>query len=299
MSLKGWDNIYDFDNASDMQKPGDVVIQPDEYNKDLKPNFNAPQIYDFEGTGDHNPSEWLKFLWQEKDPGTEAQPGLSQDSPKPNQAPRRPSRMGFLADQSPTPKEKPQVSDSDRDLEIENRHNMEQPGVFPDPYVEVIARSIMAEWSLEHNPIELDVTSNYKVAWTVPDLIEATSAFSTKNEPRCSASYKKIQRKIDRFAFHVVCGESWSDPAGHIVKMKFDRAGSALKAPKIRVLISCSCPFWRYWGSDYNAAQGDYLDKSQSDGSAPEAHKKNNLICKHVAACGEQIKRLVLDKRNG
>lgn len=298
MSLKGWDNIYDFDNASDMQKPGDVVIQPDEYNQWLRPNYSGPQIYDFDGKGDYSPSEWLKFLWQEKDPESESQnPSLSQDTPKPNQPPRRPSRMGYLSDQSPEPKEQPDNTEYEHGYEVSSHYETEKPGTFPDPFVEVVARNIMAEWVLEHNPIELDLNENIKVAWTVPELIAATSSFSVKNEPRCTASYKKVQRHLDRFSFHVVCGESWSDPAGHIVKMKFDRTGNALKAPKIRVFISCSCPFWRYWGSDYNAGQKGYLDKQQSNGAAPEASKKSNLICKHVAACGEHIKQLVLKKK--
>src|SRR5579885_1765435 len=116
MSIKGWDNIYDIDNASDMQKPGDVVQQPDEFHSDTQDQISKPHIYDWDGKGDHgqNSSEWFKFLWQERDPEDEAQsPSLSQDSPKPNQPPRRPSRMGYLADQSPEPKNKPENSDYD------------------------------------------------------------------------------------------------------------------------------------------------------------------------------------------
>lgn len=283
---KGWDNIYDFRTPEEMAKPGDTVIQPSE--KLLVPNFNTHGLSDV-------PGEYQKLLEQKgepRDPENEAQfPNLSLDSEKPNTPPRK----AYLADQKPsTPKDD---SEHPTDIQPGNWDDGIQVQTTPDPWIEVIARSIMAEVRLASMPIELDVEEKVKVAWTMGELVDATSNFSLQHQPNCSAKFKKNRGKIWRYDFHVVCGESWSDPAGHVVKVKFLPKKNQTKAVSSHVLISCSCPFWRYYGCDWNSMRHDYNERQRSNGEAPVVRGKQHYICKHVATCVPLIKNLYLKKR--
>jgi len=63
--------------------------------------------------------------------------------------------------------------------------------------------------------------------------------------------------------------------------------------------VSCNCPAFLYWGSDYNASEGGYLDKSiyypmsKARGRAPMKRDPfgKNLICKHIAAVYQKHKQ--------
>lgn len=291
MAVKGYDNIYDFSRPDEMQKPGDAVLQPVHNQQFVRPEYNR-------GTAEHDlPSNYLKYLFNDKDPESEAQiPSLSLDSEKPNQPPRK----AFLSEQTPEPDSK-----DDRELD-ENLteltkypapHQAIQVQQLPDPYIEVIASSIVAEYNLQNSPIELDF-GNTKIAWTLPELVDATSRLSLKYKPKCDASFKRVRAKNNRYDFHVTCGEDWSDPKGHIVKVKFvpedKRIKQGLKSP---VLVSCSCKFWRYYGCDYNSLRDDYNERQMGNGAAPNIRGKNHMICKHVAACVPLIKFVFLKRK--
>jgi len=285
MAVKGYDNIYDFSSPEEMQKPGDVVLQPVEDSVNQIPTFNtAPQYINL-------PSEKQKYQnW--RDPETEAQlPSLNLDHSTPNQAPR----TAYLDDQNPD-----HVDDPDRVDEFNkypSTHQTQQVQTLPDPYIEVMARSIVAEYNLQHSPIELDLDSNVKVAWTLPELVRATSALSKKYEPNCEASFKKVRSKINRYDFHVKCAESWSDPSGHIVKIKFVPVDQRItKAANAPIIASCSCNFWKYYGADYNSMQGDYNERQMGNGAAPTVRGKNHMICKHLASCVPLIKYVMLKR---
>lgn len=57
------------------------------------------------------------------------------------------------------------------------------------------------------------------------------------------------------------------------------------------VKVSCTCPAFLWWGSDYTAKNRNYLDKrrptypkSRAKGHAPDVRDpdRDNLVCKHI-----------------
>ena len=275
---KMWDNIHDFTSPEDLPKSGDVVIQPVEDHA-----FAVPEMVRTEfGL---LPAEYARRLDQ-RDPETEKQiPSITSI----------PTRSAFLADQSSNPEANKDYFEN-RDLDVNNPSAHVEVPDLPDPFIEKIARRVVAGWLLENRPYEIDL-SRSKVALSLVDLIKSTSAFSKKNEPRCKASVRRNNKKNNRYDFQVVCGERYSDPSGHTVKFKFFPQGNAKYVSKTRVLISCSCEFWRYWGCDWNAKRKDYQERQMSNGAAPTVRGKTHLICKHVAACVPKVRLFVLRRK--
>ena len=209
-------------------------------------------------------------------------------------------RRCFISIRRKTPTDQsPPEEESDIELASGKAYpNSVENGQLPDPTIEIIANSILAAYNLEHSPVEFDPTQNHKVAWTLAELVDATSSVSVKNEPRGQATFRRVQRKLNRYAIRVHCGESWSDPTGHVVRLKFVKTRNITQAPQSMIRVSCSCPFWRYYGCDWNAERQDYINdgpgRNQGNGAAPTVRGKGHLICKHVAASVPLIRYLLV-----
>jgi len=275
---KMWDNIHDFTSPEDLPKSGDVVLQPVEDHA-----FAVPEMVRTEfGL---LPAEYMRRLDQ-RDPETEQQlPRITSV----------PTRSAFLSDQSPNPDATNDYIEN-RDLDVNNPSAHVEIPNLPDPYIEKIARRVVSGWMLENHPYEIELDQT-KVAVSLLDLIKSTSAFSKKNEPKCSPRITRKNGKLNRYDFNVICGEDYSDPNGHTVKFKFLPQGNTKYAWKTRVLVSCSCEFWRYYGCDWNSKRKDYQERQMSNGAAPTVRGKTHLICKHVAACVPKVRLFVLRRK--
>lgn len=82
-----------------------------------------------------------------------------------------------------------------------------------------------------------------KVAFSLRELVGLTSDFSVKKAPNCTS--KVIRTDAGKFllVYRVTCGESYSDPNGHVVRLKFDfkRLKETGSADDLDVRVSCSC----------------------------------------------------------
>lgn len=87
----------------------------------------------------------------------------------------------------------------------------------------------------------------------------------------------------------------------YIVKIR------ALKEKGVRhyweadVKLSCSCPFWRYGGSEYHASEGDYLYAEKHPRgtlAVPKIRDKDSThyVCKHVLKALQKSKRIYFDR---
>ena len=163
------------------------------------------------------------------------------------------------------------------------------------------AQRLVSLYRLENNPIKLsfsfDKQGMHKTALTIADLMRTTSKFSRYRAPNTRAFIIKSEPRILRYTYRVTGYESWSDPDGYAVIIQFE------KDPKVRVItatdvnVTCSCPFWKYWGADYNAQRKDYLyGDPESSGSFPSKRDPGlkNLICKHVYAVGALVERALI-----
>lgn len=73
----------------------------------------------------------------------------------------------------------------------------------------------------------------------------------------------------------------------HRVRIKAVRQGNVRDMNKVHVLVSCSCPFWRWQGPEYWAKAGGYLyGKPRGLASKPDVKDPNgqHRACKHALA---------------
>lgn len=95
------------------------------------------------------------------------------------------------------------------------------------------------------------------------------------------------------FSFLAKSSETYSDPLGHIVVIQFfkDAKNTPMLTKDCRV--ACTCPAYLYWGSKYNATQGDYFYKSQTS-IAPDIRdpKRERKVCKHIVAVRSAMRNL-------
>jgi hypothetical protein len=134
-----------------------------------------------------------------------------------------------------------------------------------------------------------------KVAISVPELVAQTNAFSVKRRPGCNPTLLKSNPKQLELHYNVKCPESYSDPAGHDVRVKFDvsKVEDTQNANDLDVQLNCSCPAFLYWGAQWNLHQRDgLLGDPRPELRAPTERldlRKNFVICKHCKAVLERI----------
>lgn len=92
--------------------------------------------------------------------------------------------------------------------------------------------------------------------------------------------------QILRYTFGVTCSPPTGSGIEHLVKVKIvpKTKRPRFKLDKADVKVSCSCPAWVWWGSEWHAKQRKYLDqKLRGSGSAPNIRDPDrvNMVCKH------------------
>jgi hypothetical protein len=134
-----------------------------------------------------------------------------------------------------------------------------------------------------------------KVAVSVPELVAQTNAFSVKRRPGCTPSLLDSNPKQLFLRYNVKCKESYSDPNGHDVTIKFDvdKVEDTQNANDLDVHLNCSCPAFLYWGAQWNLHQRDgLLGDPRPELAAPTKRldlRKQFVICKHCKAVLERI----------
>jgi len=305
MSNKFYPNLYDEGTyAENHAKPDLPDIEEAGENKNYAPaNTVRPQIMDYDGEGDKN--EPLQQLYKSL---------ITPIHPVQTILPRNKvmDREAYLSDQTPNPKKR-KVKPEERQIILESPTRSSAGEEYPeyfsrkdfhDTTLDRIGQRVATAYMLENHPAEIDLDRRSKVGfWTLQRLERASSKLSKKYRNGCSAVFDKNRPKINRWDIHVTCGEEWSDNAGHIVKFKFIKSGNITKPEKSRVLIACSCPFWVFYGCDFNSRTKDYnerpmyQDQPKGTSAAPTVRGKRNLICKHVAAALPLIRNLRIKKR--
>ena len=114
------------------------------------------------------------------------------------------------------------------------------------------------------------------------------AARSKKYRPKVKAKHKKYRRlkykvKGDTGTYTVIVQSESGDFDSDDVK------------------VSCDCPAFLYWGSDYDASVLGYLyGQSRAKGRAPDERDPdtNNLVCKHAYAALQRAKRVNLQKQS-
>jgi hypothetical protein len=134
-----------------------------------------------------------------------------------------------------------------------------------------------------------------KTAISLPELVSQTNAFSVKRRSGCVPTLTGSDPKELFLSYQVQCHESYSDPAGHDVKVKFDvsKVEETQMAKDLDVQVKCTCPAFLYWGAQWNLHQRDgLLGDPRPELIAPTERldlRGNFVICKHCLAPDSKV----------
>jgi len=257
-------SIYEVDNAQDIaKKPPDKIV-PDDYRDDVF-FMTRPEVIDFDDK---------------------------------------------LKDRNPYYQVRDDFEIQDKEInEFTNVHapqnwNDQKPQL-KNPYKKYTSiQEVISEYRLEHNPIiftmDTSPQSNIKTAKPLELLLKSTSEFSHANAGGCSVRRIRYIPEQRYWTYRVVSNTPGHNPAGHLVKVRLGKDPEEKDIRKLEIKVSCSCPFWLYWGPDWNSYHEGYLEgrplsklwlrgKGKTKGRIrrEKGPFEKNLICKHVFAVGE------------
>ena len=157
---------------------------------------------------------------------------------------------------------------------------------FPVDAADVQGVELQAPWHLLRR-------GRTKVAFSLKELVGLTSEFSIRHAPNCSSQVLRTDREKFLLVYKVTCGESYSNPSGHTVRLKFDfkRMKESGSVNDLDVRVSCSCPAFLWWGQQWNISTGDALYGAPRPKLQPPTDPKRyqNIICKHLKVVADRV----------
>ncbi len=145
------------------------------------------------------------------------------------------------------------------------------------------AHFVAEAWQLLHAPERLiGVAHGLRTGARADGILEQLDGNITQKAEACKASLKRADIANLRWLFSVDCGNG-----ARVVRIKAERAGNVTRLAKMDLKLTCSCPAWRWLGSEHHAKQDGYLEgKAQGTASVPLIRdpQGRNRVCKHVAA---------------
>ena len=144
-----------------------------------------------------------------------------------------------------------------------------------------------------HVPLRALKRGKMKVAFSLKELVALTSTFSLKWAKGCDSQVIRTDPKKYLLVYRVTCHKKDSNPAGHVVRLKFDfnRMKQTGTVDDLDVRVTCSCPAFLFWGGQWNLSTGDALYGAPRPKFQPptDPRRYQNLICKHVKIVYDRI----------
>ena len=145
-----------------------------------------------------------------------------------------------------------------------------------------------------------------KVAFSLQELVGLTSEFSLKWAKQCDSQVIRTDPSKYLMVYRVTCHKKDSDPAGHVVRLKFDfkRMKETGTVDDLDVRATCSCPAFLFWGPQWNLATGDALYGAPRPKFQPptDPERYKFVICKHIKIVADRIapvlERMLAKHRN-
>lgn len=124
-----------------------------------------------------------------------------------------------------------------------------------------------------------------RVAMTVGELLK-----------RCDKKIKeRAKKRIPKLSRVDTKNWIWHWKSGkHTVRVQAFKRGNAKNFPKLNLRISCSCPFWRWWGPEHWGTKSDYQKgKLQGTATYPKIRDPARWrpVCKHAYAVLEKSQK--------
>ena len=124
-----------------------------------------------------------------------------------------------------------------------------------------------------------------RVAFTVGEMLKRCDR---KIKERAKAQKPRLARTDTKnWIWHWTVGD-------HTVRVQAFKRGNASNFPKLNLRVSCSCPFWRWWGPEHWGTKSDYQKGAlQGTASYPKIRDPARWrpVCKHAYAVLEKSQR--------
>jgi hypothetical protein len=110
---------------------------------------------------------------------------------------------------------------------------------------------------------------------------------------RCDKKIKeRAKKRIPKLSRIDTKNWIWHWKSGeHTVRVQAFKRGNATNFPKLNLRVSCSCPFWRWWGPEHWGTKSDYQKgKLQGTAAYPKIRDPARWrpVCKHAYAVLEK-----------
>jgi SWIM zinc finger len=195
------------------------------------------------------------------------------------------------------------------DQKAPDADHWEKPDNSGRPYKQTGPGAVVRDVGEDTHPVTPDTTPSYGGA---PE--PGSSAKVIPDSLRYAALIADIERKaegseVQKRSKKVKLSLQKADPAKgswvfkaqgseeYTVRLKVKREGNILDVGKLHVQISCTCPFFRFYGPEHWAKEGDYLlGKPRGTGNAPWSRDPDgeHSACKHLLAVLRLAKRYKL-----
>lgn len=109
-------------------------------------------------------------------------------------------------------------------------------------------------------------------------------------------NYDKKTKSL--LTFLTKSGEKYSSKSGHIQNLFYVDTPKDVYSVYANCLVFCSCPAFKWWGTQFNATALEYNYGEAMD-IAPNERDPNaeRLLCKHLVAVYNNLKKLKYNKR--
>lgn len=153
----------------------------------------------------------------------------------------------------------------------------------------ILAHDVIAGYRIRYEPIRL---SRVRTAATIDQIIQGVNPAVVDR-----ASSVKLLRQERRGAKEV-----WytATSGKHEYTVIIQATGDATRMDRADVLVSCSCPFWRWGGCEHHAKRDHYMYSESlpiGDLSKPLIRdpQNHNFVCKHIYAALQRARKIYVD----
>ena len=153
-----------------------------------------------------------------------------------------------------------------------------------------VVQRMFADIADELSPVVIPCAAPIRIAKTIGEMEAGLYGPTIQRAKGCSLTTVRSSPRILRYIINVNCSGT-----ERTVKLKFipKTKRKWFKATSADIRVSCSCPAWVWWGSEWHAKQKKFLDqKLRGNGSAPDIRDPQRIrpVCKHVYAVFNKVR---------
>lgn len=160
---------------------------------------------------------------------------------------------------------------------------------IPNAHNASLVNSVVQLWLLKSaREVQVDLSLPSRIAATLAEIETGLNPKTQLKAKSCSSTLKRADLANLRWIFSVDCGNG-----PRLVRLKAVRSGKVVALTKMGLFFSCSCPAWRWLGSEFHAKGENYIDGKPRGTASPPNIKdptRVNRVCKHVAAVLSQVR---------